>query len=205
MPRKARISEVYELRVKPGCHIEIPADARKPKPKVDESYRAFRAYCKERGAEAVLAQGFAKGGDGMTDLAQAVLRVIEEGKSDFKPLYELDLSIKQKIETIAREIYRARDVAIPESVLAKLARFEQQGFGHVPVCIAKTQYSFSADPTAMGAPEGHVLPVRDVRLSAGAGFVVAVCGDVMTMPGLPKVPAAHVIRLGADGQIEGLS
>jgi formate--tetrahydrofolate ligase len=105
---------------------------------------------------------------------------------------------------VAREIYRAADIALPPHVARRLERFEAAGFGGVPVCVAKTQYSFSADPTALGAPSGHILPVRDVRLSAGAGFVVAVCGDIMTMPGLPRVPAAEAIRLDDEGRIEGL-
>jgi formate--tetrahydrofolate ligase len=114
------------------------------------------------------------------------------------------MPLAEKIRTIAREVYRAADVQIPAAVAAKLKRFEEQGFGHVPVCIAKTQYSFSADPTALGAPSGHVLPVREVRLSAGAGFVVAICGEIMTMPGLPRRPAAETIGLNAEGGIEGL-
>ncbi len=132
------------------------------------------------------------------------MRRIAAGEARFAPLYPDAMPLAEKLRTIARDIYRARDIALPDSVAAKLARFEAQGFGHVPVCVAKTQYSFSADPTALGAPEGHVLPVRDARLSAGAGFVVAICGEVMTMPGLPRVPAAETIRLDAEGRIEGL-
>ncbi|WP_191084387.1 formate--tetrahydrofolate ligase [Roseococcus microcysteis] len=156
------------------------------------------------GVEAILCTHWADGAPGAVKLAEAVMRRIAAGEARFSPLYPDDMPLADKIGTIAREIYRAREVAIPDAVRAKLARFEAQGFGQVPVCIAKTQYSFSADPTALGAPEGHVLPVRDVRLSAGAGFVVAICGDVMTMPGLPRVPAAESIRLDAEGRIEGL-
>jgi formate--tetrahydrofolate ligase len=156
------------------------------------------------GVEAILCTHWSDGAAGAVPLAEAVLRRLAEGEARFSPLYPDAMPLADKIRTIAREIYRAREVTIPDPVLAKLARFEAQGFGHVPVCIAKTQYSFSADATAMGAPEGHVLPVRDVRLSAGAGFVVAVCGDVMTMPGLPRVPAAENIRLNGEGLIEGL-
>jgi len=112
--------------------------------------------------------------------------------------------LADKLRTIAREIYRAADVTLPAAVVQKLQRWQEEGFGHLPVCVAKTQYSFSADPTALGAPSGHVLPVRDVRLSAGAGFVVAVAGDIMTMPGLPRRPAAETIGLNAEGQIDGL-
>ncbi|WP_424812543.1 formate--tetrahydrofolate ligase [Roseococcus sp. YIM B11640] len=156
------------------------------------------------GTEAVLCTHWADGAKGTVELAHAVMRRIDGREAAFKPLYPDNLPLAGKILAIAQEIYRASDVSIPDSVAVKLARFEAMGFGHVPVCIAKTQYSFSADPTALGAPEGHVLPVRDVRLSAGAGFVVAICGDVMTMPGLPRVPAAENIRLDAKGRIEGL-
>lgn len=156
------------------------------------------------GVEAILCTHWSDGAAGAVELAEAVMRRIAAGEARFAPLYPDAMPLADKIRTIAREIYRASDVTIPAAVAAKLKRFEAQGFGDVPVCIAKTQYSFSADATAMGAPEGHVLPVRDVRLSAGAGFVVAVCGDVMTMPGLPRVPAAETIRLDEAGLIEGL-
>ena len=156
------------------------------------------------GTEVVLCNHWADGAAGAVDLAHAVLRHVDGGPSSYRPLYDPARPLVDKIRTIAGEIYRAADVAFAPGVIKKLAAFTEAGFGHVPVCIAKTQYSFSADPTLLGAPSGHVLPVREVRLSAGAGFVVAVCGDIMTMPGLPRVPAANSIRLGADGQIEGL-
>ncbi len=157
-----------------------------------------------QGVEAILCTHWSDGAAGAVPLAKAVMRRIAAGEARFAPLYPDAMPLAEKLRTIARDIYRARDIALPDSVAAKLARFEAQGFGHVPVCVAKTQYSFSADPTALGAPEGHVLPVRDARLSAGAGFVVAICGEVMTMPGLPRVPAAETIRLDAEGRIEGL-
>jgi formate--tetrahydrofolate ligase len=156
------------------------------------------------GVEAILCTHWADGAAGAVKLAEAVNRKLAAGEARFQPLYPDALPLASKIETIAREIYRADGVSIPDAVAAKLKRFEQMGFGHVPVCIAKTQYSFTADPTKLGAPTGHTLPVRDVRLSAGAGFVVAICGEVMTMPGLPRVPAAESIRLDAEGRIEGL-
>lgn len=156
------------------------------------------------GVEAILCTHWAEGAAGAVPLAEAVMRRIAAGEARFRPLYPDAMPLAGKLRVIAREIYRAQDIALPDAVAAKLARFEREGFGGVPVCIAKTQYSFSADPTALGAPEGHVLPVRDVRLSAGAGFVVAICGEVMTMPGLPRVPAAESIRLDAEGRIEGL-
>jgi formate--tetrahydrofolate ligase len=165
---------------------------------------AVQAAMRALGTEAILCTHWGDGARGAVDLAHAVRAMIEGGKADFAPLYTDHVSLAGKIETIAREIYRAASVSIPAPVAARLKRFEEQGFRDLPVCIAKTQYSFSADPTKLGAPEGHVLPVREVRLSAGAGFVVAVCGDIMTMPGLPRAPAAEGIRLDASGRIEGL-
>jgi formate--tetrahydrofolate ligase len=166
--------------------------------------RAVQEAMAAMGVEAILCTHWADGAPGAVSLAEAVMRRLAAGEARFRPLYADALPLAEKIRTVAREIYRARDIALPEAVAAKLARFEREGFGHAPVCIAKTQYSFSADPTALGAPEGHVLPVREARLSAGAGFVVAICGEVMTMPGLPRAPAAERIRLDAEGRIEGL-
>ncbi len=156
------------------------------------------------GVEAISCTHWAHGGAGAEALAKAVMSRIDSGKTEFKPLYGLDLKLADKIRTIAKEIYRAADISIPDAVARRLKAFEDAGFGNVPICIAKTQYSFTSDPTVMGAPTGHILPVREVRLSAGAGFVVAVCGDIMTMPGLPRVPAAEAIHLREDGEIEGL-
>jgi formate--tetrahydrofolate ligase len=154
--------------------------------------------------EAILCTHWGDGAAGATDLAKAVKVRLDRGAARFAPLYADAMPLAEKLRTIAREIYRAADVSIPAPAAQKLARWEAEGFGQLPVCVAKTQYSFSADPTALGAPTGHVLPVRDVRLSAGAGFVVAVCGEIMTMPGLPRRPAAETIFLDADGRIEGL-
>jgi formate--tetrahydrofolate ligase len=170
----------------------------------DAEFAVVREAMAERGVETVLCTHWADGAPGAADLARAVLARIEAGTAAFRPLYPAEMGLADKLRTVAREIYHAAEVSMPPAVLKKLSAFEAAGFGDVPVCIAKTQYSFSADPTLLGAPEGHVLPVRDVRLSAGAGFVVAVCGDIMTMPGLPRVPAANAIHLGSDGQIEGL-
>jgi formate--tetrahydrofolate ligase len=164
---------------------------------VQEAMRAL-------GTEAILCTHWGDGAAGAVDLARAVKGLIDGGRADFAPLYTDHVSLAGKIEIIAREIYRAASVSIPAPVAARLKRFEEDGFRDLPVCIAKTQYSFSADPTKLGAPEGHVLPVREVRLSAGAGFVVAICGDIMTMPGLPRVPAAEGMHLDALGRIEGL-
>ncbi|MCX7686209.1 MAG: formate--tetrahydrofolate ligase [Acetobacteraceae bacterium] len=156
------------------------------------------------GTEAVLCTHWAEGAAGAIPLAERVLALIAAGGARFAPLYPDALPLAAKIRAIATGIYRAAEVSFAPGVERRLAQMEAEGFGRLPVCIAKTQYSFSADPSLLGAPEGHVLPVREVRLSAGAGFVVAICGDVMTMPGLPRVPAAEAIRLDAEGRIEGL-
>jgi formate--tetrahydrofolate ligase len=146
---------------------------------------------------------WAEGAAGAADLAQAVLQALERGAS-FRPLYEPSLPLAEKIRVIAQRVYGAAEVALDRTAARKLERFERDGFAALPICMAKTQYSFSADPAVLGAPEGFSLPVRDVRLSAGAGFVVALCGDILTMPGLPRRPAAETIGIGAAGQIEGL-
>jgi formate--tetrahydrofolate ligase len=167
-------------------------------------FEAIREAMAALGVEAISCTHWAHGGAGAEALAHAVMARISDGKAAFKPLYGLDVSLEEKIRAIAQGIYRADDIAVPDAVARRLKGFEDAGFGHVPVCIAKTQYSFSSDPTVMGAPTGHTIPVREVRLSAGAGFVVAICGDIMTMPGLPRVPAAESILLREDGEIEGL-
>jgi formate--tetrahydrofolate ligase len=160
--------------------------------------------CKKLGVEAVMADHWAMGGEGAADVARAVIKVIESGKSNLKLLYPDDMPLLEKIRTIAKEIYRAKDIAADKSVRDQLASFESMGYGKLPVCIAKTQYSFSTSADIKGAPVDHIIPVREVRLSAGAEFVVAICGDIMTMPGLPRVPAAEAIDIGPDGRIVGL-
>jgi formate--tetrahydrofolate ligase len=165
---------------------------------------AIRAAMARLDTQAILCTHWGDGAAGAQELARAVQARIAAGAARFQPLYPDAMPLADKLRTIAKEVYRAADVSFPAPVLQKLARWEQEGFGHLPVCVAKTQYSFSADPTALGAPSGHVLPVRDVRLSAGAGFVVAVCGEIMTMPGLPRRPAAETIGLDVDGRIDGL-
>jgi formate--tetrahydrofolate ligase len=159
---------------------------------------------KKLGVEALMADHWAEGGKGAVDVARAVVKNAESGKSKLKLLYPDEMPLIEKIRTIAREIYRAKDIAVDKPVRDQLSQFEQMGYGKLPVCIAKTQYSFSTNADLKGAPTDHVIPVREVRLSAGAGFVVAVCGEIMTMPGLPKVPAASAIDLGSDGRIMGL-
>jgi formate--tetrahydrofolate ligase len=160
--------------------------------------------CAKLGVEAIMADHWAMGGEGAADVARAVVKVAESGKSKLRLLYPDEMPLLEKIRTIAREIYRARDIAVEGPVRDQLAAFEAMGYGKLPVCVAKTQFSFSTNPDLKGAPEDHVIPVREVRLSAGAEFVVAICGDIMTMPGLPKVPAADSIDVGADGKIVGL-
>jgi formate--tetrahydrofolate ligase len=160
--------------------------------------------CASLGVEALMADHWAMGGEGAAEVAKAVVRTIDSGKSKLKMLYPDEMPLLEKVRTIAHEIYRAKDISIDKPVRDQLASFEAMGYGKLPVCIAKTQYSFTTNPDAKGAPNDHVVSVREVRLSAGAEFVVAMCGDVMTMPGLPKVPAANSIDIGPDGKIVGL-
>ena len=156
------------------------------------------------GTKAFLCTHWADGGKGTEALARHVVKVIDEGKANFKPLYPDDMKLRDKVKTIATEIYRAADISCDSSVETQFKDLEAAGFGHLPVCMAKTQYSFSTDPAKRGAPTGHIVPIRELRLSAGAEFVVVVTGEIMTMPGLPKVPAADSIRLDDKGQIQGL-
>ena len=170
----------------------------------DAEVAALSDFVKTQGAEAVLCKHWAHGSEGTKDLANKVVEMVEGGTADFKPLYSDELSLFDKMEAVAKGIYRADGVVADAKIMNQLKAWEDQGYGKLPVCMAKTQYSFTTDPTMRGAPTGFTLPVREVRLSAGAGFVVAVCGEIMTMPGLPSVPAAQSIMLNDDGQIEGL-
>ena len=160
--------------------------------------------CKVLGVEALMADHWAMGGEGAADVARAVVKIADSGKSKLKFLYPDEMPLFEKIRTIAKEIYRAKDVTADKAVRDQLASFETMGYGKFPICVAKTQYSFSTNPDAKGAPADHVINVREVRLSAGAEFIVAICGEIMTMPGLPKVPAANAIDIGPDGRIVGL-
>jgi formate--tetrahydrofolate ligase len=171
----------------------------------EDEIAAVQDICDAHGARMAVSKHWAEGGKGAIPLAEAVIDALGGPAPDFKLIYPDDLPLAAKIETVAKRIYGASGIQLSMRAERSLAEFEALGFGNLPVCIAKTQYSFSADPTLLGAPEGHVLPVREARLSAGAGFVVAICGDVMTMPGLPRHPAALDIRLGEDGEIVGLS
>ena len=170
----------------------------------DAEVEAVKAYVAGQGAEAILCKHWAQGSAGIEDLAHKVVEMAESGVADFAPIYPDDMPLFAKIEAIAKGIYRADGVEADKSIRDQLKTWEAAGYGHLPICVAKTQYSFTTDPTVRGAPTGHSVPVREVRLSAGAGFVVAICGEIMTMPGLPKVPSAEVIRLNADGNVEGL-
>jgi formate--tetrahydrofolate ligase len=155
------------------------------------------------GSEAILCTHWANGGAGTEELANKVVEIVESGSSQFAPLYPSDMSLWEKINTICTRIYRADEAIADSSIRNQLHQWEKDGFGDLPICMAKTQYSFTTDPTVLGAPTHHTVPVREVRLAAGAGFIVAICGEIMTMPGLPKVPSAENIRL-ENGQIEGL-
>ena len=165
---------------------------------------AVKGFVSSLGAEAVLSRHWELGSEGSADLAAKVVEVIDRGEADFAPLYPDEMSLADKITSVATRIYRADDVVMSLAVKRQLEAWEAQGYGDLPVCMAKTQYSFTTDPTQRGAPSGFSVPVREVRLSAGAGFVVAICGEIMTMPGLPRQPAAETIRLNPEGQIEGL-
>jgi len=157
-----------------------------------------------QGAPAILCRHWAEGGAGAAALAEAVAAVADAGDAEFAPLYGDALPLFDKIEAVATRIYRAESVIASPAILAQLRGWEAAGYGHLPVCMAKTQYSFSTDPTLLGAPVGHAVPIRELRLAAGAGFVVAICGEIMAMPGLPRKPAAETIRIDAAGHIEGL-
>ena len=158
----------------------------------------------ELGVKVVVSDHWASGGAGAEDLAREVVKLADQGNDAFKMVYEDDTPLWEKIEKLATTVYSASAVSAPDRVKAQIRSLQDKGYGSYPICVAKTQYSFSTDPTALGAPEGHTLEVREVRLAAGAEFIVVVCGDIMTMPGLPKVPAADGIDVSENGQIVGL-
>ena len=170
----------------------------------DAEVQAVKDYVASMGSEAVLCKHWAEGSKGIEALAHRVAEIADAGMANFAPLYGDELSLFEKIETIAKRIYRADEVLADAKIRTQLKEWEAAGYGHLPVCMAKTQYSFTTDPNRRGAPTGHSVPVREVRLSAGAGFVVVICGEIMTMPGLPSVPASETIMLNELGQIEGL-
>ncbi|MBL4750981.1 MAG: formate--tetrahydrofolate ligase [Amylibacter sp.] len=170
----------------------------------DAEVQAVKDYVVSQGSEAILAQHWEFGSKGAVDLATRVAEIADSGVSQFAPLYRDDMPLMEKIETIAKRIYHADEVLADKKIRDQLRQWEDQGYGHLPICMAKTQYSFSTDPSLRGAPTGHSVPVREVRLSAGAGFVVVICGEIMTMPGLPRVPSAETIFINDEGQIDGL-
>jgi formate--tetrahydrofolate ligase len=166
--------------------------------------QAVKDFVAGQGTEAIVSRHWELGSEGSADLARKVAEIADAGQANFEPIYPDDMPLADKIQTICKQIYRADEALMDKKIRDQLALWEEQGYGNLPVCMAKTQYSFSTDPNLRGAPTGHSVPVREVRLSAGAGFVVVVCGEIMTMPGLPRVPSAENIYLNADGQIEGL-
>jgi formate--tetrahydrofolate ligase len=170
----------------------------------DAEVAALQDYVAEQGSEAIVSRHWEHGSKGALDLATRVAEIADAEMANFAPIYPDDMPLFEKIETIAKRIYRADEVLADQKIRDQLRQWEDQGYGNLPVCMAKTQYSFSTDPTLRGAPTGHSVPVREVRLSAGAGFIVAICGEIMTMPGLPRVPSAEAIMLNDQGQIEGL-
>ena len=170
----------------------------------DEEINLLKELCKKAGTEAVLSEGWGKGSEGTKELAQKVAETVEKGNADFHPLYDIELPLTEKIRTIAKEIYRAKDVEFDSAALKKLKSFEENGYKNLPICIAKTQNSISHDPKMLCAPKDYIFPIKDVQLYAGAGFVVALAGDIMTMPGLPKSPAALEIDVDDNGVISGL-
>ena len=170
----------------------------------DAEVQAVKDYVATQGSEAVLSRHWELGSEGSADLATKVVETIEKGEGNFAPIYPDEMSLSHKINTIATKIYRADSAQMDQKILNQLKEWEDQGYGNLPVCMAKTQYSFTTDPNERGAPTGFDIPVREVRLSAGAGFVVAICGEIMTMPGLPRVPSAESIGLNDKGEVEGL-
>ena len=165
---------------------------------------AVMDFVKSQGSEAVVSKHWEFGSEGSVDLARRVSEIADSGASDFAPIYPDNMPLAEKIQTICKRIYRADEALMDKKICDQLQQWEEQGYGNLPICMAKTQYSFSTDPNLRGAPTGHSVPVREVRISAGAGFIVVVCGEIMTMPGLPRVPAAETIHLNNFGEIEGL-
>ncbi len=170
----------------------------------DEEIKCVQDFCQSLGVQAIEANHWSHGGEGTIDLAHSVVELIDSSKPDFRLLYRNELPLEEKIRKISQEIYRASDIVVDGKAAAYLTQVESMGFGHLPICMAKTPYSFSVDQSLVGAPTGHIIPVREVRLCAGAGFIVVICGDMMTMPGLPRVPAANAIHIAQNGQVDGL-
>jgi formate--tetrahydrofolate ligase len=170
----------------------------------DAELAALKQACAGLGTEAIECTHWADGSAGTEALAHRVVQIAESGKSSFQTLYPDDMPLWDKVRTIAKSLYGASDIIADKKVRDQFAEFQKAGFGSYPICVAKTQYSFSTDPNLKGAPSNHVVPIREIKLSAGAEFLVVICGEIMTMPGLPKVPAANNIFVNAAGQVEGL-
>lgn len=170
----------------------------------DAEVKVVKDFCDKYGVNAINCTHWADGGKGAIEIAEQVVELCDSGAAQFRMLYDDEMPLWDKAATIAREIYGADDIIADKKVRTQFARFEREGYGKYPICIAKTQYSFSTDPNLLGAPSGHVVPIREIRLAAGAEFIVVVCGAIMTMPGLPRVPAANAIRVNSEGRIEGL-
>jgi formate--tetrahydrofolate ligase len=185
-------------------HVPVVVAANRFSSDTEDEIALLNRLCLTIGTDCVMADHWALGGAGAVELAETLVRTIDAKPSDFEPLYPDNMPLWEKARTIAQEIYGADDITADKAVIGRFAELEKEGFGKLPICVAKTQYSFSTNPDTKGAPSGHVIPIREVRLSAGAEFVVVICGDIMTMPGLPKVPAANNIELGRDGRIAGL-
>jgi formate--tetrahydrofolate ligase len=195
-----------EKHIENVCKYNVPVvvAANRFSSDTDDEIALLKRLCSTASTECVMADHWALGGAGAEDLAETVVKTIDTRPSDFQPLYPDDMSLWDKTRTIAQEIYGAEDITASKPVRDKFADLEKAGFGKFPICVAKTQYSFTTNPDAKGVPLGHTIPIREVRLSAGAEFVVVICGDIMTMPGLPRVPAANSIELASDGRISGL-
>jgi formate--tetrahydrofolate ligase len=185
-------------------HVPVVVATNRFSSDTDDEIALLKRLCSTASTEGVMADHWALGGEGAKELAEKVVETIDNKPSDFQPLYPDDMSLWDKARTVAQEIYGAEDITAPKAVRDKFAELEKNGFGKFPICVAKTQYSFTTNPDAKGVPLGHTISIREVRLSAGAEFVVVICGDIMTMPGLPRVPAANNIELGGDGRISGL-
>jgi len=170
----------------------------------ENEHQAIIDYCKQFDVECKISTHWSDGGKGAEDLARHVAEMIEHQKSQFRTLYDDNMPLWEKVRHIARSIYGAEDIIADKKVRAQFEEFEKAGYGHYPVCMAKTQYSFSTDPQLMGAPSGHDVPIREIRLASGAEFIVVICGDVMTMPGLPRKPASENIGINQEKEITGL-
>jgi len=170
----------------------------------DAEIDSVRRFVEAAGTEVSVCRHWAEGSRGTEDLANKVVALVESGRAAYQPLYPDSLGLVEKIETIARSIYHADGIALDAKVRAQLEQWQDAGYGALPICMAKTQYSFTTDPNVRGAPTGHTIPISEVRLASGAGFIVVICGEIMTMPGLPRVPAAESIGLNDAGQIDGL-